>query len=101
MGYRPDGRRVTRKAYGTSESAALKALRGKVKDYEAGLSVHSERVTVAKVVEDWLQHGQGKDIGDSTREKNRTLCETHIIPNLGARKVRELTAEEVDDWSPA
>lgn len=98
VGYRPDGKRITRKAYGTSESAALKELRKKVRDYEAGLSAHSERVTVAQVVEDWLEHGQGKDIGDTTREKNRILCETHIIPNLGARKVRELTADEVDDW---
>jgi hypothetical protein len=26
------------------------------------------------------------------------LCQSHILPSLGARKLRDLSAEEVDRW---
>lgn len=58
VGYNANGKRVTRKGYGTSETAALRELRRKVKDYESGLVTASDRVTVWQVVEDWLDHGQ-------------------------------------------
>jgi hypothetical protein len=32
----------------------------------------------------WLRFGQGK-VGEETRSKNRTLCETHVIPQLSSR----------------
>lgn len=97
VGYNANGKRVTRKGYGTSETAALRELRRKVKDYESGLVTASDRVTVWQVVEDWLDHGQTKG-GESTRSKNRILAETHIRPYLGGGKLHRLTAETVDDW---
>ena len=50
-----------------------------------------------QAVEDWLDHGQAK-AGEETRTKNRHLCDTHVIPKLGARKLRDLQADEVDAW---
>ena len=53
-----------------------------------------------QAVEDWLAYGQLK-AGSVTRQKNRHLCETHVLPQLGARKLRELTAVEVENrWLP-
>jgi integrase len=48
-------------------------------------------------VEDWLAyglHGRSK----ATVEKYRILSQTHIVSALGARKLRELTATDVDRW---
>ena len=59
--------------------------------------VGSEHYRVRQAVEDWLKHGQAT-AGDSTRTKNRHLCESHVLPHLGERKLRDLSAEEVDQW---
>jgi hypothetical protein len=48
-------------------------------------------------VEDWLTFGlNGRD--PSTIETRRILAEGHVIPALGARKLRDLSAEDVDRW---
>src|SRR5687767_12084243 len=53
--------------------------------------------TVRQAVEDWLAHGLGnRDV--NTRKANTSLCNRHIIPLLGARNLRDLTAREVDEW---
>lgn len=97
VGYNAKGKRITRKASGPSESAALRALARRVKDYEAGLSVKSEHYTVKAAVEDWLDNGQG-DAAATTVKRYRIVCNTHIIPYLGGRKLRDLRAAEVDAW---
>jgi integrase len=100
VGYDGRGKRIVRKASGTSQSAALRELDKRVKAYQAGLAVRSEHYRVKQVVEDWLEHGQG-DVDDATRARNRIMCETHIIPKLGGRKLRELGPDEVDAWLKA
>ena len=97
VGYDARGKRIRRKGSGTTEAAALRALRRRVRDYEAGLALGSEHYRVRQAVEDWLARGQAS-AGDSTRLKNRHLCESHVLPHLGERKLRDLSAEEVDQW---
>lgn len=97
VGYDGRGKKIVRKASGTSQSAALRELAKRVKAYEAGLAVHSEHYRIGQAVEDWLEHGQG-DVDDATRERNRIMCETHITPKLGGRKLQELRPDEVDAW---
>ena len=97
VGYDARGKRIVRSGSGKTETAALRVMRQRVKDYEAGMVVGSDRYRVREAVEDWLRFGQGK-AGEETRSKNRTLCETHVIPKLGERKIRQLRAEEVDLW---
>jgi integrase len=97
VGYDGRGKRIVRKGSGKSQTAALRQLAQRVKDYESGLIKGSEHYRVGQAVEDWLDHGQG-DNGQSTLARNRNLCESHIIPKLGGRKLRELTPNEVDTW---
>lgn len=48
-------------------------------------------------MEEWLKFGlNGRDT--ATVEKSRSLANKHIIPELGARKLRELSADDVDQW---
>ena len=53
--------------------------------------------TVRQAVEDWLAYGLAGR-APSTLENRRILANTHVIGHLGARKLRELSAEEVDRW---
>ncbi|WP_067825900.1 site-specific integrase [Actinomadura kijaniata] len=97
VGYTPSGKRITRKASDRTKTGAQKKLREKLRDLEDGLPSEDTRYTVAQAVRDWLKHGlPGRD--EDTVIKCRGLAENHIIPFLGARKLHELTADEVDEW---
>lgn len=96
VGYTPAGKRIVRKASGKTKTAAHAALREKIREYEDGLSMAQTGYTVAQAVEDWLEYGlNGRSA--NTVDKNRYLCK-HIIAGLGARKLRDLSATEVDQW---
>src|SRR2546429_2969238 len=56
--------------------------------------------TVADAVNDWLAYGlSGRSA--NTVDKYAILCRKHIIPALGARKLRDLSAADVDRWLAA
>jgi integrase len=96
VGYTPAGKRIVRKASGKTKTEAHTALRAKIREYEDGLSQAQKGYTVAQAVEDWLTYGlNGR--APITVSKNRYLCK-HIISGLGARKLRDLTATDVDRW---
>ena len=48
-------------------------------------------------VHDWLAFGLSGRHGN-TVAKCTILANTHIIPDLGARKLRELSADDIDKW---
>ena len=65
-------------------------------DREAGLKTVGG-YTVAEAVQDWLSKGlKGRD--EETITANRILAEQHVLPLIGATKLKELTADDVDDW---
>ena len=97
VGYTPDGKRIMRRGSGKTEAAARAKLKEVVREYEAGLTAKARNQTVRHAVEDWLVYGlHGR--AQRTVDKYRILCQTHIISALGARKLRELTATDVDRW---
>ncbi|WP_327580663.1 site-specific integrase [Nonomuraea sp. NBC_00507] len=97
IGYTPAGRRITRKAGGRTKTEAKNKLKEMLRDHDDGLVVASGRDTVGEAVRNWLEFGlSGR--AESTVKTKRTLAEKHIIPELGARKLRELTADDVDRW---
>src|SRR5262249_41852495 len=65
--------------------------------HEDGLAIAPTGYTVANAVTDWLSYGlNGRDKG--TISTCTILSNTHIIPSLGARKLRDLSAEDVEKW---
>jgi integrase len=97
VGYTPAGKRIVRRGRGKTETAARNKLKEVIREYEAGLTAKARNTTVGQAVQDWLAyglHGRSK----ATVDKCRGICETHVIPALGARKLRELTATDVDRW---
>ena len=97
MGYDTRGKRVTRKASGRTKSEANKKLTEILRDHEDGLIVASGGYTVADAVRNWLEFGlRGRD--EQTVATLTSLANNHVIPKLGARQLRELSADEVDNW---
>lgn len=95
IGYDGRGKRVVRKASGRTKTEAKERLRDLVRDRDLG--VQESGVTVGQVVEDWLTYGLGSQ-GAETVKKYRHLCDKHVFPILGKRKLRDLRAAEVDHW---
>lgn len=97
IGYDGRGKRVVRKATARTKTEAMSKLRALLRDQADGLATGTSGYTVRHAVEDWLDHGLGRQ-GAATVTKYRNLCGKHVLPALGARKLRELTATDVDRW---
>lgn len=97
IGYTPAGKRIIRRGSGKTKTEAKNKLKEVIRDHDDGLAVAPNGVTVADAVTDWLKFGlSGRSA--STVEKNGILCNVHVIPDLGARKLRDLSASDVDKW---
>jgi integrase len=91
------GNRQRIKRKGRTKAVVKDKLIQAVADREAGLKP-TPGYTVADAVNDWLAKGlKGRD--DHTVTTNRILAEQHLIPLIGATKLKEeLTADDVDEW---
>ncbi len=97
VGYSPAGKRIVRRASGRTKTEAKNKLRDILRATEDGHQVEPHGYTVKQAVEDWLAFGlTGRS--ENTITTRRFLAEQHVIPALGARKLRELSAEDVDRW---
>ena len=97
LGYDGRGKRIVKKGSGRTKTEAKRKLREVLRDHEDGLALGDDAYTVKQAVEDWLQFGLGSR-DTETRAANESLCRNHVIPHLGARRLRDLTAREVDAW---
>jgi len=99
-GYDGRGKRITRKASGKTKTEAKDKLKEMVRDLDDGLGIAPHGYTVAEAVQDWLEFGlAARD--EATVTKLTSLASTHVIPVIGARKLRELSADDVDRWLSA
>ena len=97
VGYTPAGKRIVKTASGKTKTEAKNKLKGIVRDYEDGLAIAPGDYTMADAVTYWLEHGlNGRD--ERTVRLYTDFVHLHIVPALGARKLRELSVEDVDKW---
>jgi integrase len=100
IGYDGRGKRIVRKASDKTKGGALAKLKEIQRDHEDGLAIGPQNYTVADAVRDWLQFGlSARD--EATVTKLTSLANTHVIPIIGARKIRQLSADDVDRWLAA
>ncbi|MEV0445376.1 tyrosine-type recombinase/integrase [Streptomyces spectabilis] len=97
LGFDPSGKRIVKRASGTTKTAAKAKLKEVLRDHEDGLAIAPTGYTVKDAVTDWLAYGLAGR-GDGTLGTYKSLCNNHVIPDLGARKLRDLSADDVDRW---
>ncbi|MEU9834785.1 site-specific integrase [Streptosporangium sp. NPDC048047] len=97
VGYTPAGKRIVKKASGKTKTEAKAKLKEIIRDYEDGLALASTDHTVGDAVKYWLEHGL-KGRGSSTVSLYTEFATNHVISALGARKLRDLSVEDVDRW---
>ncbi len=97
MGYTPTGKCIVRRAAGRTKTEARAKLKGLIRDVDDGLAHPEGGDTAAPAVTDWLDHGlPGRSA--ATVAAKRGLATQHVIPALGARKLVDLSAEDIDGW---
>ena len=97
LGFDARGKRITRKASGTTKTAAKAKLREILRDHAEGLTVTQSADTVEDAVRDWLAYGlAGRS--PATVANYTTIAEARIVAPLGRRRLRDLSAEDVDRW---
>jgi len=95
LGYDTRGKRITRKASGKTKTEAKDKLKELIRDHDDGLAAPVGSYTLGDAVTSWLAYGlSGRD--PKTVSMYRTYAETHIIPALGKRKLRQLTFEDIE-----
>ncbi|MCT9931878.1 site-specific integrase [Planotetraspora sp. A-T 1434] len=97
LGFDPSGKRIVKRGSGKTKTEAKAKLKQVLRDYEDGLTIAPADYTVAQAVNDWLTYGLG-GLDDATVTTCTILSRTHIVPALGARKLRDLSAQDVDKW---
>ena len=96
-GYDGRGKRITRKASGKTKTEAKDKLKEMVRDLDDGLPIAASGYTLADAVRAWLAYGlRGRD--EDTIANYTCLAGSHIIETIGARSLRQLSAEDVDKW---
>jgi integrase len=99
IGYTPAGKRVVRKGSGKTKTAAKEKLKEILRDYEDGLSLAAGNgYAVAHALNDWLTSYELSGHDANTIRTVRGLVDKHIVPDLGARKLVDLSADDVDRW---
>jgi integrase len=97
IGYAANGKRIVRRASATTKTGAKTRLKEIQRDLDDGLAIAPRYYTVEEAVRYWLDHGlNGRSAATVANYKG--LAETHILTALGARKLRDLSAEDVDRW---
>ncbi|MFJ3775006.1 tyrosine-type recombinase/integrase [Streptomyces sp. NPDC090075] len=99
LGYTPAGKRNRPKVSGKTKAEVREKLRELRKQLASGGRTQAH-YTVAKAVTDWLAQGlKGRDAASVATY--RSLADNHVIPQLGKGKLRDLEADDLDEWLEA
>ena len=97
IGHDERGKRIVRSASGRTRTEAKSKLRNLLRDQVEGVAAVNTSVTVRQAVDDWLTYGLPRRSG-TTVEKYKIMAAKHVYHQIGARKLRDLSAAEVDRW---
>jgi integrase len=99
IGYTPAGKRTVRRGSGKTKTAAKEKLKEILRDHEDGVALAAGNgYTVAHALNDWLTNYELSGHDTNTIRTVRCLVDKHIVPDLGARKLVDLSADDVDRW---
>jgi integrase len=96
LGFDTRGKRQRVKRKGRTKAQVKDKLREVVDDLEAGVRAET-RYMVKDAVNDFLNKGlKGKS--KATIDNYRSLATHHLIPQIGATKLQQLTTDQLDEW---
>ena len=95
VGFDTRGKPRRRKVSAETKTEANEKLRALLREIDLGVDLSQGGITVEEVLKAWLAHGlNGRS--ESTLAQNRHLAESHIVPLIGKKRLRDLRAHDVD-----
>lgn len=88
------GKQIQKSIYGSTQAEVRKKLAQAVAALDTGDYFEPSKMTLARWVEIWLEEYTG-DKKYLTVKHYKAQCKTHIVPNLGAVKLSELTTPQI------
>ncbi|XVQ09362.1 site-specific integrase [Spirillospora sp. CA-255316] len=98
LGRTPEGKRRRLKRRGPTEEVVLDKLAKAVEELDSGLTPGAAGYTVESAVNDMLQALAEQGRAKNTRGNLRRLADLHLIPQIGHLCIRDLTADDVEEW---
>lgn len=97
LGMDASGKRQRRKLTGRTRAEALTKLRDAQRTHEQGQALGKANETVGHLLRDYFARGLPPTARSvNTRESYRWAIEVQLVPALGARKLRDLTPDDVE-----
>ena len=96
LGFDAAGKRQRVKRKGRTKAQVKDKLREVVDDLEEGIAT-ADGYTVKDAVTDFLGQGM-KGKAKTTIDNYRSMAAGNLIPQIGAAKLKKLTADELDKW---
>jgi integrase len=96
LGFDAKGRRQRVKRRAKTKTLVKDKLKEAVADLEAGVTTDA-KYTVEDAVNDFIAKGL-KGRSKATIDCYRSLADHNVIPQIGGIKLKELTADQLDDW---
>jgi integrase len=91
----PDGKRRRKKISATTRGQVVTRRNAVRADVDKGITPGDDRLTVAQLVEQWLQHRKGR-VSAATLANYRTVAKRHITDTaVGRKRVSKLTSLDV------
>jgi integrase len=99
LGFDRAGKRQRAKRKGRTKAEVKDKLIKLVEDRDKGIKTgkDNDNYTVTSAVTDWLAKGT-RNLDPGTVAGYRILADGHLIPVIGATKLKELSADDVDGW---
>jgi len=95
LGFKSGGKRYRRRAITETRAAAIAQMEQLKVKAGLGLDAESERWTVEHWLKSWLDTEVRPTLRPRTHEQYASVCNGHLIPALGYRRVRSLTPTDV------
>ena len=104
---RKDGLYMARYTVETATGAKRKALYAKTRkeagekltealaNAQKGITADAGAMTVGAFIERWLEDSVRGSVRQSTYDRNESLCRKHLVPALGKKKLKVLSAADV------
>jgi integrase len=95
-GYDATGKRRRIKVSGRTKAEARTKLAAARKTVDAGLQHEDQRITVGEWLDEWINHVPASVKSVNTVDNLKWAVDRHLKPSLGGRRLRELSADDVD-----
>ena len=81
--------------YGKTRKEAAEKLTAAMADASKGITADGGPKTVGAFLTSWLENSVRGSVRKSTYDRNESLCRVHLIPALGRKKLKTLSAADV------